>query len=203
MTMPTYLVEDVLDLFKDLNAIKFAEPGVEFLLHSGRQSRYYLDCRLVTLDSGGAYALSEMFVHSISTQLDALASDKDTGDKVYVGATGVGGIPIVGAILHQVGDMILPWQGFVVRSSGKDYGLERRIEGHCAADGHVVLVEDVITTGSSILDAAAAVEDMGFKPIGVHCIVDREEGGKARLEAAGLPLFSLLRLSDLLALEKK
>lgn len=191
-------MENLLDCFKELGAIEFAKPGQEFTLKSGKKSNFYLDCRLVSLDAAGAAFLAEMFVNSISEQLDDLSSEES---RTYVGATGVGGAPLVGAILHLAGEMELLWQGFVVRDVEKGHGLKKKVEGHYGSDGHIVLVEDVVTSGSSILDAAAAVREKGFTPIGVHCIVDREEGARDALKAAGLPLFSLLKLGDLLALE--
>lgn len=194
------LADDLLARFNELEAIKFAQPGHEYTLRSGKKLPYYLDCRLVTLDAAGCDLLGEMFLNAISDQLDSLTFDEP---RTYIGATGVGGAPLVGAILHQAGIMNLPWQGFVVRDTEKDHGTKQKVEGHYGSDGHVVLVEDVVTTGSSVLDAASALEAKGFKPIGVHCIVDREEGGRDALRAAGLPLFSLLNLKDLLALREE
>jgi orotate phosphoribosyltransferase len=198
MTITEAMKEDLLDRFKDLEAIKFAKPGEEFTLKSGRKSKFYLDCRLVTLDAEGANLLAELFLESIGEQLDGLASEEPC---TYIGSSGVGGAPIVGQILTHAGDMKLPWQGFIVRDAEKGHGLQKKIEGHYGSDGDIVLVEDVITTGGSILEAAAAIRYKGFNPIGVHCIIDREEGGREALKAAGLPLFSLLKLKDLLDLE--
>lgn len=198
MTTVEAMTEALLDRFKELDAIKFAKPGEEFTLKSGRKSKFYLDCRLVTLDAEGAAMLGELFTESIGKQLDALTFEEP---RTYIGSSGVGGAPIVGQILCHVGDMELPWQGFIVRDAEKGHGLQRKIEGHFGTDGNIVLVEDVITTGGSILEAAAAIREKGFNPIGVHCIIDREEGGREALKAAGLPLFSLLKLEDLLALE--
>lgn len=195
------MIESLVNRFKELEAIKFAKPGEEFTLKSGRKSKFYLDCRLVTLDAAGVECLGEMFINSISDQLDTLSFNE--AKAIYIGATGVGGAPLVGAILMLAGIMRLPWQGFVVRDSEKDHGLKNKVEGHFGSDGHVVLLEDVITTGGSVLEAAAAIEAKGCKPIGVHCIVDREEGGREALKAAGLPLFSLIGLKDLLALERE
>jgi orotate phosphoribosyltransferase len=63
----------------------------------------------------------------------------------------------------------------------------------------VVLVEDVITTGGSILKACRAVRDAGLVPLGVVVVVDREEGGREALEAEGLQVFSLFKKSDLVS----
>lgn len=192
------MTEDLLDMFKELEAIKFAKPGQEFTLKSGRKSKFYLDCRLVTLDAEGANLLGDLFVESIGRQLDDLSFEEA---RTYVGSSGVGGAPLVGQTLYRAGEMGLAWQGFIVRESEKGHGLQRKIEGHFGSDGNIVLVEDVITTGGSILEAAAAIRAKGFEPIGVHCIVDREEGGREALRAVGLKLYSLLKLEDLLAME--
>lgn len=191
----------LLKRFAALNAVKFGD----FTLKAGGKSYYYLDCRLVSLDAIGADFISHMFTISIEEQLNTLFADPYSSP-LYIGATGVGGAPLVGSLIVSSRIFGHNWQGFIVRDAEKEHGTKKRIEGHIGLEnnsGHVVLLEDVVTSGGSIIEAAKAVRALGINPIGVHCIIDREEGARKALEKEGLPLFSLLELADVLALEQK
>ena len=86
---------------------------------------------------------------------------------------------------------------FTVRKQPKDHGTGKRIEG-CFAPGYsVVVVEDVLTTGSSARDAISAVESEGGTVLGVLAVVDRQEGGREAIERAGYLVETFLALSDL------
>jgi len=85
-----------------------------------------------------------------------------------------------------------------VRRQAKTHGTGRRVEGCFAPGDAVVVVEDVITTGQSAGDAAAAIREAGGTVLGVLAVVDREEGGRAALEAAGVPVEALVAASELL-----
>src|SRR5207253_10866098 len=87
---------------------------------------------------------------------------------------------------------------FTVRKEAKAHGAGKLIEGGFAAEMPVVIVEDVITTGDSALRAAASVTDAGGVVLGVLAVVDREEGGRERIEAAGYAVHSLSKVSLLL-----
>ena len=88
--------------------------------------------------------------------------------------------------------------GFLVRKAEKTHGTGRRIEGFLAADAPVVIVDDVCTTGGSTITAMEAARAAGMRVIGVLCLVDRQQGGRARIEAAadGAPFFSLFTAED-------
>jgi orotate phosphoribosyltransferase len=77
-------------------------------------------------------------------------------------------------------------EAFSVRKEAKAHGTGRRIEGNFQSGDPVVVVEDVITSGGSARSAIDAVEAEGGRVLGVLAVVDREEGGKAVLEAAGI-----------------
>jgi orotate phosphoribosyltransferase len=87
--------------------------------------------------------------------------------------------------------------GFTVRKDVKDHGTGRRIEGPFRAGAAVVVVEDVITTGGSALRAIEAVQAAGGQVLGVLAVVDREEGGRDTLSAAGYSMAVLVRLAEL------
>ena len=90
-----------------------------------------------------------------------------------------------------------PIDAFCVRKQAKDHGTGRRIEGNFAAGDRVVVVEDVITCGGSALAAVDAVRNEGGTVLGVLALVDREEGGRAAIEAAGWPVAALATAADL------
>lgn len=90
-----------------------------------------------------------------------------------------------------------PVDGFSVRKEPKDHGTNRLIEGNFKSGDAVVVVEDVITSGGSAMKALAAVEGAGGTVLGVLAVVDREEGGRARLEADGRRVVTLITASDL------
>jgi orotate phosphoribosyltransferase len=85
-----------------------------------------------------------------------------------------------------------------VRKSAKTHGVGKRVEGCFEVGARVVLVEDVITTGGSALEAAEAVRAEGGVILGILAVVDREEGGRAVLEAAGFHVHALTAVRTLL-----
>ncbi|MBS1241049.1 MAG: Orotate phosphoribosyltransferase [Gemmatimonadetes bacterium] len=86
---------------------------------------------------------------------------------------------------------------FSVRKAAKGHGTRRRIEGNFAAGTAVVVAEDVITSGGSALQAIHAIEEEGGLVVGVLAVVDREEGGRGAIEAAGHQVVSLTTTTDL------
>lgn len=133
----------------------------------------------------------------------ALAALRDRGWPVEsVGGLTLGADPISYAIAHAsaleaeagTGGMI---RAFTVRKEAKQHGTGKLIEGPFAAGDQVVVVEDVITTGGSALKAVEAVRAAGGHVLGVLALVDREEGGREALEAAGLTVLSLVTATDL------
>lgn len=119
-----------------------------------------------------------------------------------VGGLTLGADPISYAIAHAsaleqeqgLGGLV---RAFTVRKEAKQHGTGRLIEGPFVAGDNVVVVEDVITTGGSALKAVEAVRAAGGTVLGVLALVDREEGGREALEAAGLKVLTLVRASEL------
>jgi orotate phosphoribosyltransferase len=89
-----------------------------------------------------------------------------------------------------------PVHAFSVRKQPKEHGTGKRVEGCFASGARVVVVEDVITSGKSALQACDAVEAEGGTVLGVIALVDREEGGREAVEAAGVWLSALFGRSD-------
>jgi orotate phosphoribosyltransferase len=159
----------------------------EFTLASGRTSSYYLDCRRTTLHPEGAWLVAAVILDCIAA--NALRAEA-------IGGLTLGADPIaaaVAAVSHHQGR---PLPAFIVRKASKDHGTRRRIEGATVAGKTVIVVDDVVTTAESTLEAIGAVREAGGVVSAAICLVDREEGGTERL--ADLPFYPIFRRRDLL-----
>jgi orotate phosphoribosyltransferase len=185
------------DQLVQLLATRSAKRG-DFLLASGRRSSLYIDCRLTTMSPEGQLLIGR----------EGLAAVRATGWGVdAVGGLTLGADPIAYAIAHAsalaqegaglaAGPLV---RGFTVRKEPKQHGTGKRVEGPFVAGDRVLVVEDVITTGGSALKAVDAVREAGGQVLGVLALVDREEGGREVLEAAGLPVLAMVRAHELLS----
>jgi orotate phosphoribosyltransferase len=182
---------DPLLALRTLLAARSARRG-QFTLASGRISTLYIDARLTTMSPEGLALIGPL-------GLDVLRH-ADWGVDAVGGLT-LGADPIAYAISYASaleGQTLV--RAFTVRKEPKTHGTAQLIEGPFRAGDRVAVVEDVITTGSSALQAAAAVRAAGGKIAGVLALVDREEGGREALEHAGLEVRSLTRASDIVSL---
>ncbi len=94
--------------------------------------------------------------------------------------------------------------GFVVRDNTKGYGLNVEIEGYLPEkDEPTVIVDDVLTTGASVLRTASIVEGTGAKVVAVCVMVDREEGGRGILESCGYRVYPCFTLSEIREIKRK
>ncbi len=160
----------------------------KFKLSSGKESNYYIDARLTTLHPEGVYLVGKIFLDEIL---------KDPEIKAVGGPT-MGADPIVGSILslsHQGG---YPLRGFLVRTEEKQHGTGKIIEGNPGSGDSVAIVEDVATTGGSILKAIEVAEGVGAVVKKVLVIVDREEGARKKLVDMGYEFFSIFTIGELL-----
>ena len=150
-----------------------------FTLSSGGTSDYYIDCRLTTLDAGGAVATGEAVVEEI----------RERGwNAGAIGGLTMGADPIVVAASVISSQQGAPINGFLVRKAEKTHGTGQRIEGFREKGARVVVVDDVCTTGASTIQAIEAAREYGFDVIGVLCLVERQEaGGRANVEKAAAP----------------
>lgn len=158
----------------------------DFTLASGRKASYYLDCRLITLDSVGARLVAE-------AMLDALAGDMPD----LVGGLAVGADPITGALVALAGLRDMPLRGVIVRKEAKGHGTGKFVEGPYQSGESIVVLEDVVTTGGSALTAIERCEQVGLSVRRVLAIVDRLEGGRDALDERGYDLTTLLTVRDL------
>ncbi len=161
-----------------------------FVLASGRESTLYIDARRTTMSPDGLALVGPL----------GLAAVREAGWHVdSVGGLTLGADPVSYAIAYASTLANDPVRVFTVRKAAKAHGTGRRIEGSFQAGDRVAVVEDVITTGSSALDAVRAVREAGGTVAGVLALVDREEGGRDALEAEGLEVRALVRAGTIVA----
>jgi orotate phosphoribosyltransferase len=154
----------------------------QFTLASGRTSTLYIDARLTTMSPEGLALIGPLGLAAIrDAQWEADA----------VGGLTLGADPVSYAISYASASRPPAVRAFTVRKEAKAHGTGRLIEGPFESGDRVVIVEDVITTGGSALRAAEAVTRAGGLIAGVLSLVDREEGGREAIEAAGYAVRSL------------
>jgi orotate phosphoribosyltransferase len=154
----------------------------QFVLASGRTSSFYVDCRLTTMSAEGLNLIGRL----------GLSAIREMGwSPRAIGGLTMGADPVAYAIAAQTVAAPPIVNGFSVRKEAKAHGTGRRVEGNFTSGDAVVVVEDVITTGGSALKAIEAIREEGGTVLGVLAVVDREEGGRATLEAAGHSVVAL------------
>ena len=159
-----------------------------FTLSSGRLSSHYVDARPTTMSAAGLELVGALGLESI----------REAGWVAQlVGGLTLGADPVAYAIAVASRSAPPLLDAFTVRREPKEHGLRRRIEGCFREGARVVVVEDVVTSGGSVLTAIDTLLDAGGDVAGVLAVVDREEGGRATIEAAGYPMRALVTLSDL------
>jgi len=168
----------------------------DFTLASGKKATYYLDGKQVTLDSLGAKLIGEGILGLIRSEEAFLNADGQLPDAV--GGMSIGADPITAATIVTAAVHGVPMRGFMVRKQSKGHGTNQYIEGPVKSGDRVVIVEDVVTTGGSSLEAIKRVEEAGLKVAGVIAIIDRMEGGAEAFIEKGYPFRSLLTIKDLL-----
>lgn len=170
----------LIQLFHE-RALKFGD----FTLASGKKSTYYLDGKQISLHSQGLRQVSYGL-------LDLLADVPFQA----IGGMAIGADPIVGGVLVAAAERNVNLDGFLVRKEPKGHGTQRYIEGPVKPGMDVVVIDDVVTTGGSALQAVDRIIEYGCKVVCVVGIVDRKEGGAANFAARQLPFRSLLTIED-------
>src|SRR3989440_1285306 len=167
----------------------------EFTLASGAKSDFYVDARVTTLDPRGACLIGQVGWELVKETSSKLGKHVDA-----IGGLTMGADPVALSIgiAAQRQDPSSPLQVFTVRKSAKEHGQQKRIEGNFSSGDSVVIVEDVITTGGSTIQAIDAIEEAGGHVTFVLALVDREEGGRENIEKRGhkvVPIFTRAELT--------
>ncbi len=164
----------------------------DFVLASGQRSKVFFDCKRATLDPEGVHLIATLILET----LDRLAAD-DGRPIDAIGGPTIGADPIVGHVAglswERRGDRA-PLRAFLVRKGTKDHGTRRVIENDIPRGSRVAMVEDVVTTGGSTLQAIRQAEEAGLEVAAVVAVVDREQGGAKAL--TGYRYYPLYRKSE-------
>ena len=160
----------------------------DFTLASGAKSSYYIDCRPSTMSGEGQALIGRMGLAAIRAQRWAPSS---------VGGLTMGADPVAYAIARASVESAPAIDAFSVRKQAKEHGTGKRVEGNFTAGHEVVVIEDVITSGGSALQAIEAIRAEGGIVLGVLAVVDREQGGREKLEAAGHAVTTLITTTTL------
>lgn len=160
----------------------------DFILASGARSTYYIDCRLTTMSAQGQALIGPLALRAIRAAGWAPSS---------VGGLTMGADPVSYAIARASIDHEPIVDAFSVRKAAKEHGTARKVEGNFSAGDAVVVVEDVITSGGSALTAIDSVREAGGTVIGVLAVVDRQAGGREKIEASGVPVIALVSAAEL------
>ena len=175
---PSGLIDQIAMGLHDLGAVRFGA----FKLKSGQTSPVYIDLRLLVSDP----KLMTLVARAMAQILSGLIFDR-------IAAIPYGGLPIGQAVALASGKPLL-----YPRREIKDYGTKNRIEGAFTAGETVVVLDDLVTTGASKLEAIEPLTAAGLKVADIVVLADREQGGRKELADKGLRLHSVMTLSDLL-----
>lgn len=164
----------------------------EVTLASGRKSNFYFDGKQTTLHPRGALLVGKAFLAELA---------HFSGPIQGVGGLTLGADPIATAVAIASSLADSPVPGFIIRKEPKGHGTGQWLEGrkNLPAGARVVIVEDVLTTGGSALKAVDRAREEGLEVVGIITLVDRQEGGREMVEAAGLPLRSVFTKAEITA----
>ncbi len=169
---------DKAELARRIKEVAYLEG--DFLLRSGRRSKYYLDKYLFETQPEILAELGRRLANRAGAHVDKIAGAE------------LGAVPLAAATSLACGKPYV-----IVRNKKKDYGTSKPIEGQLEAGEVVMLVEDVVTTGGQLLEAAKTLEEAGAKIERIVAVIDRGEGGRENIEGAGYSFESILTKGDL------
>ena len=191
---PSLGMSDSMTDLKSILLAKSVRTGT-FTLASGKSSDLYIDCRVTTMDSRGANLVGEVGWAVVKDYIAAHGLSIQAIGGMTMGADPISLAVGMTSARENPADAL---QVFTVRKEPKGHGRGKQIEGNFSAGNTVIVVDDVITTGGSTLKAINAIEAEGGKIAFALVLVDREEGGRAAIEARGIPVVALYTRTSLL-----
>jgi orotate phosphoribosyltransferase len=158
----------------------------DFVLRSGKRSRYYLDKYL--------FETEPSVLRGIVSAMAVLVRNRLEGGAAYqrLGAPELGAVSLGAGLSLELG---LPF--IIVRKAAKEYGTGKGLEGAWKAGDRVAVIEDIVTSGGAALQAVERLRDLGMHVEDLFCVVDREEGGREAAEGAKVNLISLFTATEL------
>lgn len=160
----------------------------DFVLSSGQKSSYYINGKQVTLHPQGAVAIGRLLLPLLPTDTVAVAG-------LTLGADPI--VTAVGVVGAYQGRNLIP---LIIRKEAKGHGTRAYIEGpELPPNSRVVVLEDVVTTGASALQAVERLQGAGYQVVDVIALVDRLQGGAELYAQAGLRFQSLFTIADVQA----
>jgi len=178
------LVRDLGRVLVKMNALQFGT----FTLTSGKLSPYYIDLRVVP-------SFPDVFRMAVTAYKDALVNHVGLGEVDAVGGVPTSGLTYATVVAYELGKPLI-----YVRERGKTHGTLRRVEGALKPGCRVLLIDDLVTTGTSLVNAAEAVRSEGGVVDNALVLIDRMEGGRERLESEGVRLNCLTTIEELAGL---
>jgi len=173
-----------MEMAKILNKIGALQFGI-FKLTSGKTSPYYIDLRVIPSFPDVFQDICNFCAHAIAMEVGIKNFDR------------IAGVPIAGIPFASQVAFALKKPFLYSRQQPKRHGRERRVEGILVSGDRVLIVDDLVTTGLTIQKAAEAVRSEGGVVTDAVAFLDREEGGKEKLEKEGIKLHTLLRISEI------
>jgi orotate phosphoribosyltransferase len=171
---------EIAKLLHNIDALKF---GI-FKLTSGKTSPYYIDLRIVPSFPDAYRQICELYTQHINKYMDTKSIDRIAGIPLA-------GIPFASQIAYNLKKPFL-----YIRKNIRHHGRQRRVEGILITGDHVLLIDDLITTGLNLKKAAEAIRAEGGVVTDAVALLDREEGGKEKLEKSGIKVHTLLNISE-------
>ena len=159
-----------------------------FTLSSGKQSKYYVDAKLTTFDAEGISLIGKTLFEMIKHQQPPITA---------IGGLTMGADPIAISTIMAAREKGFLLKAFSVRKEPKAHGKKKLIEGNLDPTDYVVILDDVITTGSSTIKAIEAVREYGAKIVLVIALVDRHEGGTDKIKNMGYMVQSVFDIDEL------
>jgi len=166
----------LVELLKEKEVIKFGK----FTLSSGKESDYYVNMKMAITNPQILKSIAKL----VSSQINDIKIDKVAGPAL-------GAVPIATAISLESSIPML-----MIRKAKKDYGTSQLIEGELIEGDSVIVVEDVTTTGGSLIKAIRAIKDNGGIVEKAIVVVDRAEGAIENLKKEGIILEPLISIDD-------
>lgn len=183
---------NLIEIIKERSFQHSSEP--KFKLTSGGLSHFYFNMKKTTQSPDGMYLVGRIVFEKIRE----LGLHPDA-----IGGLTMGADPIAYAVAMYSYGMKEPIQAFVIRKEPKAHGLKLPIEGNITFGDHVIIVDDVVTTGGSTIKAITIAKESGLLVDAVIVLVDRcEQNGRENIEALGYPVYDILTIQDFVADKK-